>query len=113
MTLNAIGNPTRVSEQVLEELLVVDPGHTTDLCYLGLSSRVPVDEVGCDANSQLASELLVLEACKRGKEEKRKTRADESSHTVSLYMDVKGSWHRVTARNSLALQNCSLHHHAS
>ncbi len=60
MTAEVIWIPTRLSEQVLEELLVVDPGHTADLCYLGLSSRVPVDEVGCDANSQLASQLLVL-----------------------------------------------------
>lgn len=52
--------PTRLSEQLLEELLVVDAGHTADLCYLGLSSRVFVDEVGCDADCQLASQLLVL-----------------------------------------------------
>lgn len=51
---------TCLIEQVLEELLVIDAGHTTDLCYLRLSSSVPVDEVGCDANSQLSSHLLVL-----------------------------------------------------
>lgn len=53
--------PTRLSEQLLEELLVVDAGHTADLCYLGLSGRVSVDKVCSDANSQLASQLLVLE----------------------------------------------------
>lgn len=53
--------PTRLSEQVLEELLVVDARHAADLRHLGLSRRVPVDEVGRDADSQLASQLLVLE----------------------------------------------------
>lgn len=52
--------PTRLSEQVLEELLVVDACHAADLRYLGLSSRVSVDEVGCDADGQLSSQLLVL-----------------------------------------------------
>jgi len=44
----------------LEELLVIDAGHAADLCHLGLCGRVSVDEVGCDADSQLASQLLVL-----------------------------------------------------
>lgn len=45
----------------MEELLVVDACHAADLRHLGLSRRVPVDEVGRDADSQLASQLLVLE----------------------------------------------------
>lgn len=53
---------TRLCEQLLEELLVVDAGHTADLFYLSLGGRVPVDEVCCDADSQLASKLFVLEA---------------------------------------------------
>lgn len=55
--------PTCLSEQLLEELLVVDARHAADLCYLGLGGRVSVDEVGCDADSQLSSQLLVLEPC--------------------------------------------------
>lgn len=55
--------PTRLSEQLLEELLVVDTGHTTDLGYMGLSSRVSVNEVSCDANSQLPSQLFMLKTC--------------------------------------------------
>lgn len=54
--------PTRLSEQILEELLVVDAGHTADLCNLGLSGCVSVDKVCCDANSQFSSQLLVLES---------------------------------------------------
>lgn len=54
--------PTRLSEQLLEELLVVDASHTADLRDLGLGSRVSVDEVGRDADSQLSSQLLVLKA---------------------------------------------------
>lgn len=54
--------PTGISEQLLEELLVVDSCHATDLSDLGLSSRVPVDEVGRNADSQLAPHLLVLES---------------------------------------------------
>lgn len=45
---------TGLSEQILEEFLVVDPCHATDFGHLGLSSRVPVDKVGRDANRQLA-----------------------------------------------------------
>lgn len=60
MTAEAIWIPTCLSEQILEELLVVDACHAADLCYLGLSSRVPVDEVGCDADSQLPSQLFML-----------------------------------------------------
>lgn len=52
---------TCLAEQVLEELLLVDACHAADLCYLSLSSRFPVDEVGRDADGQLASQLLVLE----------------------------------------------------
>lgn len=62
LTVEVIWIPTRLREQVLEKLLVVDARHTADLCCLGLSSRVSVDEVGCDADSQLASQLLVLKA---------------------------------------------------
>ena len=53
--------PTHLSVQLLEELLVVNASHTADLCYLSLLSRVSVDEVGCDADSQLASQLLMPE----------------------------------------------------
>lgn len=53
---------TGLSEQILEELLVVDPRHATDFSHLGLGSRVPVDEVGRDADRQLAPQLLVLES---------------------------------------------------
>lgn len=52
---------TFLTEQLLEELLVVDACHAADLCYLSLCSRFPVDEVGRDADGQLASQLLVLE----------------------------------------------------
>lgn len=47
--------------EVLEELLVVDPGHAADLSHLHLRPAVAVDEVGGDANGQLASHLLPLE----------------------------------------------------
>lgn len=53
--------PTRLAEQLLEELLVVDPCYAADLRHLSLRSRSPVDEVGRDADGQLASQLLVLE----------------------------------------------------
>lgn len=53
--------PTRLTEQLLEELLVVDPCYTADLRHLSLSSCFPVDKVGRDADGQLASQLLVLE----------------------------------------------------
>lgn len=53
---------TRLSEQIMEELLVVDASHTADLCYFGLGCRVSVDKVRCDADSQLSSQLFVLEA---------------------------------------------------
>lgn len=46
--------------QVLEELLVVDPCHTTDLFHLGLGSCVSVYKVGRDSNGQPTSQLLVL-----------------------------------------------------
>lgn len=52
---------TCLTEQLLEERLVVDPCHAADLCDLSLSSCFPVDEVGRDADGQLASQLLVLE----------------------------------------------------
>ena len=48
--------------QVLEELLVEDEGHSGDLVDPRLGLRVPVDEVGCDGDRQLASELLTPEA---------------------------------------------------
>lgn len=54
------GGHTCLREQVLEELLVVDARHAADLCYLALGCRVSVDEVGRDADCQLASQLLVL-----------------------------------------------------
>lgn len=56
---------TCLTEQLLEELLVVDPCHAADLLHLSLSSRFPVDEVGRDADGQLASQLLVLETWRR------------------------------------------------
>ena len=52
--------PTRLGEQLLEELLVVDTCYAADLRHLGLGGRVPVDEVGRDADGQLAPQLLVL-----------------------------------------------------
>jgi len=60
VTADVIWIPTRLSEQILEELLVIDTGYTTYLSYLGLSCSVPVDEIGCDSDCQLSSELLML-----------------------------------------------------
>lgn len=60
--VDVIWIPTCSGEQLLEKFLVVDAGNTADLCYLGLSRRVSVDEVGCDSDSQLASQRLMLEA---------------------------------------------------
>lgn len=71
MTADVTWIPTRLSEQLLEELLVVYAGHTADFCYLGLSSRVSVNEVGCDANSQFASQLFMLKPCEFGKNWKK------------------------------------------
>lgn len=53
--------PTLLTQQLLEELLVVDPCYAADLRHLSLSSCFPVDKVGRDADGQLASQLLVLE----------------------------------------------------
>lgn len=51
---------THLGVQIFEELLVVYASHAADLGHLGLGRRVSVDEVGCDADGQLASQLLVL-----------------------------------------------------
>lgn len=53
---------TSLCEQILEELLVVDPRHAADFSHLGLGRCVPVDKVGRDADRQLAPQLLVLES---------------------------------------------------
>ena len=49
--------------QLLEELLVEDEGHSTDLFHLGLGRGVSVHKVGSDGNGQLPSELLTSKAC--------------------------------------------------
>lgn len=53
--------PTCFVVEVLEELLVVDAGHTADLGDLHLGPAVAVDEVGGDADRQLPTHLLPLE----------------------------------------------------
>ena len=50
--------------EVLEELLIEDEGHTTDLLYLGLGRGVAVDKVGRDGDGQLPTELLPSETWK-------------------------------------------------
>lgn len=52
---------TRLLPQLLEEPLVEDEGHATDLLHFGLCCGVPVFKVGCDGNGQLPSELLSSE----------------------------------------------------
>lgn len=64
--------PTRLCEQLLEELLVVYAGHSTDFCYLGLSSRVSVNEVGRDADGQFPPQLFMLKTCEFGNNETNK-----------------------------------------
>lgn len=44
--------------KVLEELLVEDEGYSTDLFHLCFCSRIAVNEVCCDSDSQFAPELL-------------------------------------------------------
>ena len=56
---------TCLSQQVLEELLVVDTSHAADLRHPGLGGCVFIDEVDCDPDGQLAFHLLLLEAWKR------------------------------------------------
>ena len=47
--------------QVLEELLVEDEGHPTDLLHHCLGLAVSVDEVGCDGNGKFATEFFAVE----------------------------------------------------
>lgn len=54
--------PTSFCQQILEELLVVDPRHAADFSHLGFGRRVPVDKVGRDADGQFAPQLLVFES---------------------------------------------------
>lgn len=49
-------------EQALEEALVVDPGHTTDLGHLCLFHGAPVHKVSRDANCQFAAHFSHCEA---------------------------------------------------
>lgn len=49
-------------EQALEEALVVDPGHTTDLGHLCFLCGAPIHEIGCDANGQFAAHFSHCEA---------------------------------------------------
>ena len=53
----------RLLPQVLEELLVEDERDAADLLHASLIVGVPVDEVCCDGDGQLASELFPFEAC--------------------------------------------------
>ncbi len=52
----------RLGEQILEEALVEDEGHSADLLHLRLVGRVPVDEIGRDGDRQFAAKLLPPEA---------------------------------------------------
>ena len=81
-SVDVIWTRTRLSEQLLEELLVVDASHTADLLHLGFFCRVSVDEVGRDADSQLSSQLLVSKTC--GKEEKEETALMMKAHFLNM-----------------------------
>lgn len=63
---------TRLGQQILEELLVIDAGHAADLWHFDLGCCVSVDEVGGDADSQLSSQLFALKTYKFEKKKKRK-----------------------------------------
>lgn len=55
----SFGNDTTCGfSQILKELLIEDESHPTDLLYLGLGSRVSVNEVGCNGDGQLTPELF-------------------------------------------------------
>ena len=56
---------TGLLPQLLEEPLVEDEGHATDLLHLGLCRGVAVHEVSRDGDGQLPAELLALEPCDR------------------------------------------------
>ena len=63
--------PTCLLFKVMEELLVEDEGHPTDLLYLGFGCGISVDKVGSDGNSQLTPELFPFEAWERERKNKR------------------------------------------
>lgn len=60
-------SPTCFLFKFQEEFLVEDERHAADLLHFGFRSGVPVDEVGCDGDRQLAPELLPFETWARGK----------------------------------------------
>lgn len=82
MTVGVTWIPTCLCEQLLKELLVVYAGHTADFCYLRLSRRVSVNEVGCDADSQFPSQLFMLKTCEF---ENKETSKEEETRLIEAH----------------------------
>lgn len=69
--------------EILEELLVEDEGHSTDLLDFGLSRGVAVDEVGRDGDGEFTAEFFPPKPYRKDKVSMLRTR-----HTFKRRLSV-------------------------